>query len=143
MRIAVTGSIATDHLMTFAGLFSEQLLPDQLANLSVVFLADSLEVRRGGTGANISFGMGVLGQRPLLIGAVGTDAGDYLGWLADHGVDTTGVRVSSTLASPRFTVDNTKCRYGVIASNSETVPGAPFSKSPFSISLRSSWIVSP
>ena len=104
MRIAVTGSIATDHLMTFAGLFSEQLLPDQLANLSVVFLADSLEVRRGGTGANISFGMGVLGQRPLLIGAVGTDAGDYLSWLADHGVDTTGVRVSHTLASPRFTV---------------------------------------
>ena len=104
MRIAVTGSIATDHLMTFAGLFSEQLLPDQLANLSVVFLADSLEVRRGGTGANIAFGMGVLGQRPLLIGAVGTDAGDYLSWLADHGVDTTGVRVSSTLASPRFTV---------------------------------------
>ena len=104
MRIAVTGSIATDHLMTFAGLFSEQLLPDQLANLSVVFLADGLEVRRGGTGANIAFGMGVLGQRPLLIGSVGRDAGDYLTWLADHGVDTTGVRVSQTLASPRFTV---------------------------------------
>ena len=104
MRIAVTGSIATDHLLTFAGLFSEQLLPDQLTNLSVVFLADGLEVRRGGTGANIAFGMGVLGQTPLLVGAVGTDAGDYLTWLGDHGVDTTRVLVSSTLASPRFTV---------------------------------------
>ncbi|MFN2537787.1 MAG: carbohydrate kinase family protein [Mycobacteriales bacterium] len=104
MRIAVTGSIATDHLMTFAGLFSEQLLTDQLANLSVVFLADSLEVRKGGTGANIAFGMGCLGYRPQLIGSVGTDAGDYVQWLRDAGVDTSGVRVSATLPSPRFTV---------------------------------------
>ena len=104
MRIAVTGSIATDHLMTFSGLFSEQLLPDQLQNLSVVFLADGLEVRRGGTGANIAFGMGVLGQLPVLIGSVGRDAADYLGWLKDHGVDVTGVRTSETLATPRFTV---------------------------------------
>ena len=104
MKIAVTGSIATDHLMTFAGLFSEQLLPDQLANLSVVFLADSLEVRKGGTGANIAFGMGSLGYRPQLIGSVGKDAGDYVQWLQDAGVDTAGVRVSSTLSSPRFTV---------------------------------------
>jgi adenosine kinase len=104
MKIAVTGSIATDHLMTFAGLFSEQLLPDQLSNLSVVFLADSLEVRRGGTGANIAFGMGSLGYQPLLIGSVGKDAGDYVQLLQDAGVDTSGVRVSSTLSSPRFTV---------------------------------------
>jgi adenosine kinase len=104
MRIAVTGSIATDHLMTFAGLFSEQLLPDQLTNLSVVFLADGLEVRRGGTGANIAFGMGMLGQSPLLIGCVGKDAGEYVSWLAEHRVDTSGVRVSQTKASPRFTV---------------------------------------
>ena len=104
MQIVVTGSIATDHLMTFAGLFSEQLLPDQLANLSVVFLADSLEVRKGGTGANIAFGMGSLGYRPKLIGSVGKDAGDYVGWLQEHGVDTSGVRVSATLSSPRFTV---------------------------------------
>jgi adenosine kinase len=110
MRIAVTGSIATDHLMTFDGLFSEQLLPDQLASLSVVFLADGLEVRRGGTGANIAFGMGVLGLRPELIGSVGTDAADYLQWLADHGVDTSGVRVSPTLASPRFTVTTDKAQ---------------------------------
>ncbi len=110
MRIAVTGSIATDHLMTFDGLFSEQLLPDQLANLSVVFLADGLEVRRGGTGANIAYGMGVLGGRPLLIGSVGRDAGEYVQHLADHGVDVSGVRFSQTLASPRFTVTTDKAQ---------------------------------
>jgi adenosine kinase len=104
MRITVTGSIATDHLMTFAGLFSEQLLPDQLASLSVVFLADSLEVRRGGTGANIAFGMGRLGFTPQLVGSVGKDAGSYVEDLRAAGVDTSGVRVSESLASPRFTV---------------------------------------
>jgi adenosine kinase len=104
MRIAVTGSIATDHLMTFAGLFGEQLLPDQLNALSVVFLADGLEVRRGGTAANIAFGMGMLGLSPQLIGCVGKDAGEYVTWLKDHKVDVTGVRVSETLNSPRFTV---------------------------------------
>ena len=114
MRIAVTGSIATDHLLTFDGRFVEQLLPDQLAKLSVVFLASDLQVRRGGTGANIAFGMGVLGQQPLLIGSVGADAAEYLTWLADHGVDTSGVRVSETLASPRFTVttDNDQNQIG-------------------------------
>ncbi len=113
-RCAVTGSIATDHLMTFDGLFGEQLLPDQLDNLSVVFLANGLEVRRGGTGANIAFGMGVLGQTPLLIGCVGKDAADYLTWLADAGVDVTGVRTSETLNSPRFTVttDNAQNQIG-------------------------------
>ncbi len=104
MRIAVTGSIATDHLMTFAGLFNEQLLPDQLASLSVVFLADSLEIRKGGTGANIAFGMGSLGFTPQLLGAVGKDGAGDLTWLQEHGVDTTGVVVSDTLHSPRFTV---------------------------------------
>lgn len=104
LKIAVTGSIATDHLLTFDGRFAEQILPDQLDKISLVFLASDLQVRRGGTGANIAFGMGVLGQRPLLVGSVGRDAAEYLQWLADHGVDTSGVRVSETLASPRFTV---------------------------------------
>jgi adenosine kinase len=114
MRIAVTGSIATDHLLTFDGRFVEQLLPDQLDKLSVVFLASDLQVRRGGTGANIAFGMGVLGESPLLIGSVGKDAADYLDWLAEHGVNTSGVRVSETLASPRFTVttDNDQNQIG-------------------------------
>jgi len=102
VRIAVTGSIATDHLMTFPGRFAEQLLPDQLAHLSVSFLVTDLEVRRGGVAANIAFGMGVLGQRPLLVGAVGPDFGDYRAWLERHGVDVAGVRVSDLRHTARF-----------------------------------------
>jgi adenosine kinase len=102
MRIAVTGSIATDHLMTFPGRFADQLLPEELAHLSVSFLVDDLEVRRGGVAANISFGMGVLGLRPLLVGAVGSDFADYRAWLDRHGVDTSGVRISELRHTARF-----------------------------------------
>ncbi len=103
MRIAVAGSIATDHLFTFEGRFADSLIVEQLSKISLSFLASDLQVRRGGTGANIAFGMGVLGQRPLLVGSVGRDADDYLTWLRDHGVDTTHVRVSETLPTGRFT----------------------------------------
>ncbi|MEU3470384.1 carbohydrate kinase family protein [Streptomyces sp. NPDC006687] len=102
MRIAVTGSIATDHLMTFPGRFAEQLLADRLDRVSLSFLADHLEVRRGGVAANIAFGLGVLGLRPLLVGAVGGDFEPYRVWLKDHGVDTDSVRVSDTLHTARF-----------------------------------------
>ncbi|MDQ1697339.1 MAG: adenosine kinase [Frankiaceae bacterium] len=102
VRIAVTGSIATDHLMTFPGRFAEQLLPDQLAHLSVSFLVDDLEVRRGGVAANIAYGLGVLGLEPLLVGAVGDDFADYRSWLDRHGVDTSGVRVSESRHTARF-----------------------------------------
>src|ERR1700742_4466161 len=68
-RIAVTGSIATDHLMTFQGRFADSLVPESLAKISVSFLVDDLEVRRGGVGANIAFGLGCLGLAPILVGA--------------------------------------------------------------------------
>ncbi|MCW2622736.1 MAG: adoK, partial [Frankiales bacterium] len=103
MRLAITGSIATDHLMTFEGKFVDSVLPDQLAHLSLSFLASDLQVRRGGTGANIAFGLGVLGLQPTLIGSVGQDADDYLAWLTRHGVDVAGVLRSPKLATARFT----------------------------------------
>ena len=103
MRIAVAGSIATDHLLTFDGRFADSVLPEQLAHLSVSFLASDLQVRRGGTGANIAYGMAALGLAPLLVGAVGRDAADYLADLERAGVDVGGVVTSPTLATARFT----------------------------------------
>ena len=102
MRIAVTGSIATDHLMTFPGRFADQFVADQLHTVSLSFLVDNLDVRRGGVGANIAFGMGQLGSRPILVGAAGFDFDDYRAWLERHGVDTESVRISETLHTARF-----------------------------------------
>ncbi|MFT5223600.1 MAG: adenosine kinase, partial [Glaciecola sp.] len=103
MRIAVTGSIATDHLMTFPGKFVDNLMPDNLANLSISFLVDALEVRRGGVAPNISFGLAQLGHEPVLIGAVGRDFDtDYRSWLDRHGVETSAVLVSDLKHTARF-----------------------------------------
>jgi adenosine kinase len=112
MKIAVTGSIATDHLMHFPGRFNEQLLPDQLHKVSLSFLVDDLVVRRGGIAANIAFGMAQLGLQPSLVGAVGTDFGDYRAWLERHGVDCASVHVSDVAHTARFvcTTDEDMCQ---------------------------------
>ena len=102
MRIAVTGSIATDHLMTFPGKFTDQLIADKLDKVSLSFLVDELAIRRGGVAANIAFGLGVLGLRPLLVGAVGADFEEYRHWLEAHGVSTAGVRESLLRHTARF-----------------------------------------
>ena len=44
MRVGVTGSIATDHLMTFPGKFADSLVPDKLAQMSLSFLVEALPV---------------------------------------------------------------------------------------------------
>ncbi len=102
MNIAVTGSIATDHLMTFKGKFSDSLVVDQLDKISLSFLADELQIRRGGVAANIAFGMACLGAHPILVGAVGADFVDYRSWLERHGVDCDSVHVSDTRHTARF-----------------------------------------
>lgn len=102
MPIAVAGSIATDHLMHFPGRFRDMLLPDQLDRVSLSFLVDDLVVRRGGVAANISFGMGQLGVRPVLVGAVGVDFGEYRTWLEQHGVDCDHVKVCTDVQTGRF-----------------------------------------
>src|SRR5918998_1379584 len=102
MKIAVTGSIATDHLMHFPGKFSESLIADQLHKVSLSFLVDDLVVRRGGVASNIAFGMGQLGLRPILLGAVGADFADYRSWLERHGGDCGSVHVSEVAHTARF-----------------------------------------
>jgi adenosine kinase len=106
MRIAVTGSIATDHLMMFSGKFTDTLIADKLDKVSLSFLVGDLEIRRGGVAGNISFGLGCLGLKPLLVGSVGQDFAEYRGWLERHGVDTSGVRTSVTRHTARFTATN-------------------------------------
>lgn len=102
MRLVITGSIATDHLMFFPGRFSDSLVADKLANVSLSFLVEDLVIRRGGVAANICFGIACLGLRPVLVGAVGPDFEDYRSWLTRHGVDTDSVHVSDVHHTARF-----------------------------------------
>ena len=88
--------------MTFPGRFVEQFIPEKMDRVSLSFLVDRLEIRRGGVAANIAFGLGMLGLRPLLAGAVGPDFDSYRDWLTRHGVDCSGVRVSGQHQTARF-----------------------------------------
>jgi len=106
VHLAIAGSVATDHLQIFQGKFSDSLVPDQLDKLSVSFLVEDLDIRRGGCAANIAFALGVLGHRPTLVAAVGTDFVDqgYQTWLEEHGVDCSLVHVSPTAHTALCTI---------------------------------------
>jgi adenosine kinase len=106
--IAIAGSIASDHLMHFPGRFADSLVVDQLDRMSLSFLVDDLSIKRGGSGANIAFALGVLGRSPLLVGAVGRDFDEYRTWLEQHGVDCSAVLVCPDVHTARFvcTTDN-------------------------------------
>ena len=102
MTIAVTGSIATDHLMRFPGRFSEQLLAEHLQKVSLSFLVDDLVVHRGGVAGNMAYAIGVLGGDAALVGAAGVDFTDYREWLESAGVDCGSVLISDTQHTARF-----------------------------------------
>jgi len=102
VSIAVSASIATDHLMRFPGRFADALLADQLDHVSLSFLVDDLQIRRGGVGGNIAYAMGLLNRTPVLVGAVGADFAEYRAWLDEHGVDCSSVLVSEKAHTARF-----------------------------------------
>jgi len=87
VAVLITGSIATDHLMTFADSFADSFVADQLDKVSL----------------------------SVLVGAVGPDFADYDSWLQRHNVDTCGVHVSQSRHTARF-VCTTDSEHNQIAS---------------------------
>lgn len=92
MNIIVTGSIAYDYLMSFPGSFTEHLLPDHLQRVSLSFLVDTMDKRRGGCAPNIAYTLALLGERPRLMATAGQDFDEYRRWLDGAGIDTSLVR---------------------------------------------------
>src|SRR6185295_16553904 len=92
MNLVVTGSIAFDYLMSFPGKFTEHFLPEHMSRLSLSFLVDTMDKRRGGCAPNIAYTLALLGERPRLMGTAGQDFDDYRRWLEAAGVDTSLAR---------------------------------------------------
>jgi adenosine kinase len=92
MKIIVTGSIAYDYLMSFPGRFTEHFLQEHINRVSLSFLVDTMDKRRGGCAPNIAYTLALLGERPYLMGTAGEDFGEYRQWLESAGVDTSLVR---------------------------------------------------
>ena len=92
MSTVVTGSIAFDYLMSFPGKFTEHFLPEHMSRVSLSFLVDTMDKRRGGCAPNIAYTLALLGERPRLMGTAGQDFDDYRRWLEAAGVDTSLVK---------------------------------------------------
>lgn len=99
MSIIVTGSIAYDYLMSFPGRFTEHFLPEHMNRVSLSFLVDTMDKRRGGCAPNIAYTLALLGERPRLMATAGQDFGEYGQWLEAAGVDTSLV----SLVDGKFT----------------------------------------
>ena len=102
MQIVVTGSIAFDYLMSFPGKFTEHFLPEHFSRVSLSFLVDTMDKRRGGCAPNIAYTLALLGERPRLMATAGQDFGDYRRWLDAAGVDTSLVREVSDKFTASF-----------------------------------------
>jgi adenosine kinase len=83
----ISGSIAIDRIMSFAGQYRDHLQPDKLDSLSISLFLDQLHDSHGGVGANIAYSLALLGEEPHLLGSVGPDAALYLEKLARCGVN--------------------------------------------------------
>jgi adenosine kinase len=99
----ISGSLAFDYIMTYPGSFQDHIIPDKTHVLSVSFLFDSLRRYRGGVAGNIAYNFALLGERPALVGAGGSDFGDYRAVFEALGINMTGVvDVPSELTGSAF-----------------------------------------
>ena len=87
----ISGSLAFDYIMTYPGSFQDHIIPDKTHVLSVSILFDSLRRYRGGVAGNIAYNFALLGERPSLVGAGGSDFGEYRAVFSALGIDTTHV----------------------------------------------------
>lgn len=85
-KLLVTGSLAYDRIAVFRDRFSAHILPDKIHRLNVSFLVDDMTVNLGGTGGNIAYSLALLGEKPLLLGAVGDDFDVYEAALKKNGI---------------------------------------------------------
>jgi adenosine kinase len=120
MRILLTGSVAYDYLMTFPGLFKDQILPEMLEKISLSFLVDSMSRQRGGVAPNIAYTMAMLGFRSQIMATVGEDFNEYRQFLETAGVDTTLMETIPGLFTASFFVTTDK----IAAQMASFYPGA-------------------
>jgi adenosine kinase len=106
-NIIVAGSLAYDRIMDFPGYFSDHILPEKIHMLNVAFQVDSVKEKFGGTAGNIAYALSLLGENPIISGAMGHDYRKYFEWLAKNGIATKNIKIieNELTASAYITTD--------------------------------------
>ena len=93
MNIYISGSLAYDRIMDFPGKFSDHILPDKIHILNVCFTVNGMIEKFGGTAGNVAYSLSLLGERPVIIAAIGKDYGTYFERLRQNGLPLDGIRI--------------------------------------------------
>ena len=103
-NLLVTGSIAIDRIAVFHDRFANHILPEKVHRLNVAFTVKNMTENFGGTGGNIAYNLSFLGEKPILLGAVGTDGRKYITHLKKRKVDCTYIHKSKNKLTAHATV---------------------------------------
>ncbi len=87
-RTVVSGSLAYDHIMVFAGRFAERILPDKVHILNVAFEVPQFRREFGGCAGNIAYTLALLGDHPLMLASAGRDFAAYRSRMEQLRLDT-------------------------------------------------------
>src|SRR5512135_641504 len=93
MNIYISGSLAYDRIMDFPGRFSDHILPDKIHILNVCFTVNGMVEKFGGTAGNVAYSLSLLGEKPVIVAAIGKDYGTYFDWLRQNGLPLEGIRI--------------------------------------------------
>ena len=106
-NIIISGSLAYDRIMDFPGYFSDHILPEKIHMLNVAFQVDSVKEKFGGTAGNIAYALSLLGEHPVISGAIGHDYHRYFEWFAKNGIATDNIKIieNELTASAYITTD--------------------------------------
>ncbi len=91
--LIVCGSMAYDTIMVFQDRFRHHILPEHIHMLNVAFHVPELRREFGGCAGNIAYGLKLLGMDPIIVAAMGHDAGPYLERLHALGIREEGIRI--------------------------------------------------
>ncbi|MEY4747510.1 MAG: hypothetical protein RLZZ416_559 [Candidatus Parcubacteria bacterium] len=92
-KIIVSGSIAYDRIMDYAGNFTDSLVADKLHALSVSFQVERIKEEFGGCAGNLAYNLLLLGEQPSIIATAGSDFGRYADYLEQKGIRTSSIRI--------------------------------------------------
>ena len=96
LRVLVSGSIAYDRIMDYAGIFTDAFVPDKLHTLSVSFQVARIKENFGGCAGNLAYNLKLLGEEPHILATAGSDFEKYATYLRELGISTDSIHINGS-----------------------------------------------